>query len=132
MLLFKFLKSIHIIAMVCWFAGLFYLPRLFIYHNMTNNAVSKRQFSIMEHKLFWYIMTPAAIVTIVSGETLAHLFNITGTWLHIKILLVITLIIYHIYCFIIMENFIKGYQNKITKWLRIFNEYPHNNINIMR
>ncbi len=115
---------VHIIAMVSWFAGLFYLPRLFVYHSMTKNQLSKNQFKIMEHKLFWYIMTPAAILTIISGEIIARYFSINGTWLHIKLFLVGTLVIYHIYCFKIIDDFAKDCNNKSHKWFRIFNEYP--------
>lgn len=118
------IKSLHIIAMVCWFAGLFYLPRLFVYHAMTQNEISKNQFKIMEHKLFWFIMTPAAIITIISGKFLAFNFNINGSWLHIKMFFVLLLIIYHIYCFKLMEDFSKDCNFKSHKWYRIFNEIP--------
>ncbi len=110
--------------MVGWFAGLFYLPRLFVYHSMTENQLSKNQFKIMEHKLFWYIMTPAALLTIISGEILARFFYISGTWLHIKLFLVGTLIMYHMYCFKLMDDFAKDYNRKSHKWFRVFNEYP--------
>ena len=85
--LYGVLKTLHIVAFVAWFAGLFYLPRLFVYHAMTNNEVSKSQFKIMEHKLFWYIMTPAGIMTLVFGEILAHGFKFSGLWLHLKVFL---------------------------------------------
>ena len=110
--------------MVCWFAGLFYLPRLFIYHVSTSNDISKNQFSTMEHRLFWYIMTPSGILTIIMGEFLAHYFKITGNWLHVKVFLVMLLCLYHMYCFKIMEELAKGYQHKSAKWLRVFNEFP--------
>lgn len=119
-----YIKALHIISVVCWFAGLFYLPRLFVYHAMTNNAVSKNQFVVMEHKLFWYIMTPSLICTVVFGEILAHGLNFDGWWLHLKLILVGTLIIYHIYCFKIMEDFAKDCNSKSHKWYRAFNEYP--------
>ena len=110
--------------MVCWFAGLFYLPRLFIYHVATTNDISKNQFITMEHKLFWYIMTPSGILTVIMGEFLSHYFNITGNWLHAKVGLVFLLCLYHLYCFKIMEDMAKGYIIKTTKWLRVFNEFP--------
>ena len=118
------IKALHIIAMVAWFAGLFYLPRLFVYHAATNNVTTNNQFKIMEHKLFWYIMTPSAIVTIILGEILAHGFGISGIWLHIKVFLVGTLVIYHIYCFKLMDDFAKDCNTKSSTWLRVFNEYP--------
>lgn len=118
------IKTLHIIAMVCWFAGLFYLPRLFVYHAMTQNEISKNQFKIMEHKLFWFIMTPAGSITIISGKLLSFFFNINGNWLHIKMLFVLLLIIYHIYCFKLMEDFSKNCNFKSHKWYRVFNEIP--------
>ena len=81
------LKAFHIIAVVAWFAGLFYLPRLFVYHAMTNNEITRNQFKIMEHKLFWYIMTPAGVLAIILGEILAHGFKFHGLWLHMKVFL---------------------------------------------
>jgi putative membrane protein len=122
--LYGYLKAFHIISVVCWFAGLFYLPRLFVYHSMTDNKVSQNQFKIMEHKLFWYIMTPAAIFTLISGELLAHGFGFNGIWLHIKVALVGTLVFYHVYCFKLMDDFAKDCNTKSHQWFRVFNEYP--------
>lgn len=118
------IKIIHIVAVVCWFAGLFYLPRLFVYHASTNNNISCTQFKTMEHKLYWYIMTPAAIITVVSGELLAHVFAFSGTWLHLKVATVGLLVIYHIYCFVLMDNFAKDNNNKSPRYFRVFNEIP--------
>lgn len=122
--LYGYLKAFHIIAMVAWFAGLFYLPRLFVYHALTKNPVSSNQFKTMEHKLFWYIMTPAGILTVILGEILAHFFGFSGMWLHFKVFLVGTLLIYHIYCFKLMDDFAKDCNQKSHKWFRAFNEYP--------
>lgn len=122
--LYTYLKAFHIISVVCWFAGLFYLPRLFVYHAMTQNKTSQDQFKIMEHKLFWFIMTPAGILTLLSGELLAHGFGFSGMWLHIKVSLVGTLVLYHIYCFKLMDDFAKDCNTKSHKWFRVFNEYP--------
>lgn len=119
-----YLKALHIIAIVAWFAGLFYLPRLFVYHSMTNNPVSSSQFKIMEHKLFWYIMTPSGLIALISGEILAHYFKFSGLWLHLKMFLVGTLVIYHVYCFKLMDDFAKDCNRKSHKWFRVFNEYP--------
>ncbi len=118
------LKALHIIAVVCWFAGLFYLPRLFVYHSMTQNQVSQNQFKTMQHKLFWYIMTPSAVITIITGEIIAHGFGFAGIWLHIKVFLVGTLVIYHIWCFKLMDDLAKDCSTKSHKWFRVFNEYP--------
>ncbi len=123
-ILYGYIKAFHIIAVVAWFAGLFYLPRLFVYHSMTDNKTSQNQFKIMEHKLYWYIMTPAAIISIILGEILAHGFGFNGLWLHFKVILVGTLVFYHIYCFKLMDDFAKDYNTKTHKWFRMFNEYP--------
>lgn len=123
-MLYGYLKVFHIVCVVSWFAGLFYLPRLFVYHSMTKNVVSQNQFKIMEHKLFWFIMTPACVFTILSGEVLAHGFGFNGLWLHVKVFLVGSLVIYHLYCFKLMEDFSKDCNTKSHKWFRFFNEYP--------
>ena len=119
-----YIKVFHIVSVICWFAGLFYLPRLFVYHAMTKNTVSKNQFVVMEHKLFWYIMTPSLLCTIIFGEILAHGLHFNGWWIHLKLILVGTLVIYHIYCFKLMEDFAKDCNSKSHKWYRVFNEYP--------
>ena len=123
-IIYGYLKAIHLIAMVCWFAGLFYLPRLFVYHVMTENKISQNQFKTMQHKLFWYIMTPAGIVTIIAGEILAHGFGFNGIWLHIKVALVGALVIYHLWCFKLMDDLAKDCNIRSHKWFRVFNEYP--------
>lgn len=78
----------------------------------------------MEHKLFWYIMTPALVCTIIFGEILARGLHFDGLWLHLKLILVGTLVLYHIYCFKLMEDFAKDCNTKSHKWFRMFNEYP--------
>ena len=89
------IKSLHIIFMVTWFAGLFYLPRLFVYHAMTTDKISHDRFVIMERKLFYGIMTPGAILTIIFGVWLWLDYNYSGLWLNLKLLCVILLIFYH-------------------------------------
>lgn len=121
---YAYIKALHIVAVVCWFAGLFYLPRLFVYHASTCNTTSQNQFKTMEHKLFWFIMTPAGIVAIILGEALVHLFYVNGIWLQIKVGVVATLIFYHLYCFKIMEDFAKDCNTRSHAWFRVFNEYP--------
>ena len=85
------IKAWHIIFMVTWFAGLFYLPRLFVYHAMSEDAISQERFKVMERKLFYGIMTPGAILTIVFGVWLWLGYGITGGWLMAKLLLVVGL-----------------------------------------
>src|SRR5882724_7190945 len=92
------LKALHIIAMVTWFAGLFYLPRLFVYHAMSDDAVSIERFKIMERKLFLGIMTPGAVLTLVFGIWLWVGYGFAGGWLTAKLALVFLLVVYHLYC----------------------------------
>ena len=89
------IKSLHIIAMVTWFAGLFYLPRLFVYHSMATDQIGIERFKIMERKLYVGIMTPGAVLTIVFGLWLWLGFGITGGWLHAKLALVAILVAHH-------------------------------------
>ena len=121
------IKAFHVISMVCWFAGLFYLPRLYVYHAMTHDQKIKNQLKVMEHKLYYYIMTPAAILTIFFGLWLwlpRYDYYSHMMWLHIKLLLVLVLIVYHIYCGIILKDF-KLDKNKYNhRFYRYFNEIP--------
>src|SRR6185295_11168695 len=88
------IKTFHVIFMVTWFAGLFYLPRLFVYHAMAEDAPSRERFKIMERKLYYGIMTPGAVLTVVFGAWLWLGYGITGGWLHAKLVLVAILIAY--------------------------------------
>ena len=96
-MLYLWIKALHIVAMVCWFAGLFYLPRLFVYHAMSEDAPSRERFSTMERKLYRGIMTPAMIVTLVLGVGLLMLAPgwMSQGWMHAKLALVILLVGYH-------------------------------------
>lgn len=122
------IKSLHIIFMVTWFAGLFYLPRLFVYHTMSTDEISLQRFKIMERKLYYGIMTPGAIFTVITGLWLLHgyawmLYKHSG-WLHIKLALVATLIAYHCYCGYLLAQF-KNNRNKHSHvFYRWLNEFP--------
>ena len=117
------LKAFHIIFMVTWFAGLFYLPRLFVYHAMSKDKISLERFVIMERKLFYGIMTPGGIITIILGFWLLD-YGYSGLWLNIKLLLVLLLVIYHGYCFKYLMDF-KHNRNKHSHiFFRLFNEVP--------
>ena len=105
-------KTLHIIFMTTWFAGLFYLPRLFVYHAMSNDQISLDRFKIMERKLFWGIMTPGGVLTIIFGVYL------------IQFLLVGLLVLYHIWCGKIMYDFKNDKNNHSHIWYRVFNEIP--------
>ena len=103
-------KAFHIIFMVTWFAGLFYLPRLYVYHAMSDDQVSIDRFKIMERKLFFGIMTPGAIITLVLGFWLlidyAWAAYSSAGWLHAKLALIAVLVVYHIYCGKLLIDFI--------------------------
>lgn len=121
-------KALHIIFMVTWFAGLFYLPRLFVYHAMCEDQISNDRFKIMERKLFYGIMTPGAVLTIIFGFWTLYLAGIeryTGVWwLYVKIILVLLLVAYHVYCGKLLNEF-KNNKNQHTHiWYRFFNEIP--------
>ncbi len=118
------MKSLHIIFMVTWFAGLFYLPRLYVYHAEAKDKISNDRFKIMERKLFYGIMTPGGILTIFFGLLLIYNYPYQGQWLTYKLILVFFLIIYHLYCwkFLNLFKYDKNYHSHV--FYRIFNEVP--------
>lgn len=121
------IKSLHIIAMVTWMAGIFYLPRLFVYHaqaNMQSDVTGSERFKVMERKLFWGIMTPGAILTIIFGCWLWFGYGITGKWLMWKLAFVLFLIGFHIWCVIQMRLFAAGKNIKTERYFRALNELP--------
>jgi len=117
-------KAFHIIFMVTWFAGLFYLPRLFVYHAMSEDRASIERFKIMERKLFYGIMTPGGIITVVLGLWLWFGYGFSGTWLHLKVALVTMLIVYHLYCGKLLLDFKHDRNVRSHAWFRWFNEFP--------
>src|SRR5579862_1066488 len=120
-------KAFHIIFMVTWFSGLFYLPRLFVYHAMATDIISRDRFKIMERKLFFGIMTPGAIFTILFGIW-ALSFNFPGYmqmgWMHLKLTLVGLLVVYHLYLGKCLINFKKDRNTHGHVFYRILNEVP--------
>jgi putative membrane protein len=122
------IKSFHVIFMVTWFAGLFYLPRLFVYHAMSDDAVSNERFKVMERKLFYGIMTPGGVLTIVFGLILLDGYAWAAyhqeIWLHIKLFLVAVLVVYHIYCGKLLKDFKNDRNRKSHVFFRWFNEFP--------
>jgi len=117
-------KSLHIIFMVTWFAGLFYLPRLFVYHAMSDDLASVERFKEMERKLYYGIMTPGAVLTIIFGVWLWQGFGISGNWLHAKLLLVAVLLAYHYYCGRLLSDFKQDRNRHSHIYYRWFNEIP--------
>ena len=118
------IKALHVSFMVTWFAGLFYLPRLFVYHAQAQDRISIDRFKVMERKLYLGIMTPGALLTIVFGLWLWLGYGISGGWLHAKLALVVVLIIYHVWCGKLLLDF-KHDRNRLGHvWFRWFNELP--------
>jgi protoporphyrinogen IX oxidase len=118
-------KALHIVFMVTWFAGLFYLPRLFVYHAMAEDRVSVERFKVMERKLYWGIMTPGAVLTVLFGLWLwLGWFRGSGGWLHAKLALVALLVAYHVWCGSLLRAFAAGRNRRSHVWLRWFNEVP--------
>ncbi len=118
------IRALHIIFMVTWFAGLFYLPRLFVYHSLSSDSTSMERFKLMERKLFFGIMTPGAVLTIVFGLWLWLGYGIGGGWLHAKLVLVLVLIAYHVYCGKLMLDFKHDRNRHGHVFYRWLNEFP--------
>ena len=117
-------KAFHVVFMVTWFAGLFYLPRLFVYHAMTTEPEGAERFKVMERKLYRGIMTPGAVLTIATGLTLWLYYGISGGWLYAKLALVAALIAYHVWCGKLLRDFRDGRNVRGHVWYRWFNEAP--------
>jgi putative membrane protein len=117
------IKALHIIFMVTWFAGLFYLPRLFVYHAMAEDAAGRERLKIMERKLYWGIMAPGAALTILFGILLLNYVAIAA-WLYAKLGIVVLLIAYHLYCGKLLADFAHERNTKSHLWYRWFNEVP--------
>jgi len=119
-------KSFHIIFMVSWFAGLFYLPRLFVYHAMAQDegdTASMARLKIMERKLYYFIL-PWMILTLVFGTWLWLGYGITGGWLHAKLFLVALLLGYHHACGRFVKKFQRDENSRSHVFYRWFNEVP--------
>jgi protoporphyrinogen IX oxidase len=118
------LKAFHIVFVVTWFAGIFYLPRLFIYHAAATDALSIERFQMMEKRLFG-IMTIGATLTLVFGVSLVIVTPgfLQAGWLHAKLALVLVLIAYHAWCYRLMRDLRAG-RKRSSRWYRVFNEMP--------
>lgn len=121
------LKAFHIIAVICWFAGLFYLPRLFVYHVGATDSISHERFVIMERKLYRGIMWPSMLLTVLLGFALLFVqwpaWQGQG-WLHAKLALVLLLIFYHLACGHYRMQLAEGRCQKSHVFFRVFNEAP--------
>ncbi|MDF1832744.1 MAG: protoporphyrinogen oxidase HemJ [Porticoccaceae bacterium] len=123
----EWVEALHIISVVCWFAALFYLPRLFVYHATADDTISDERFKIMERKLYRGIATPSMIATLVFGIWLASFATehyLTQGWFKTKLLLVALLIAYHFICRQLMRQFQAGLNTHSHLFYRWFNEAP--------
>jgi len=121
------LKALHVIFVVAWFAGIFYLPRLFVNHAETNSKEVAEQLKGMEKRLLYFV-TPFALLTLLFGLAIIHVYGsawfVNATWLHIKLCLVIILFVYHIYCFRLVKIFAQDKNTRSGRFYRVFNEIP--------
>lgn len=125
--MYVWVQAFHVIAVICWFAALFYLPRLFVYHAMAEDEISNERFKVMERKLYRGIATPSMVATLVLGGVMAwtawDYFSRAG-WFHAKMLLVLALVIYHHYCLYHMKKFRADANTHSHVYFRWFNEVP--------
>ncbi len=121
------LKALHVFFMVAWFAGIFYLPRLFVNHAESKQADVQEHLKGMEKRLLYFV-TPFALLTVILGISLIYQYGyawfVQAKWLHIKILLVCVLLCYHGYCFKLVSTFQQNKNQRSAKFYRIFNEIP--------
>ena len=117
-------KSLHIVFLVSWYAGLFYLPRLFVYHAMATDAVGIERFKVMERKLYYGIMAPSAVLTIASGAWLWLGYGISGGWLYAKLAIVAVLVAHHVWLGRLMREFREDRNRHGDVFYRWINEIP--------
>ena len=120
-------KALHLVAVISWMAGLLYLPRIFVYHALTNNGEVRETFKIMERRLFFYIMNPAMILSWLFGILLIHSIGLQSFkefWLITKLILVISLTFYHFFLFNCLKKFSINENSYSPKFFRIINEVP--------
>ncbi|WP_079434155.1 CopD family protein [Zoogloea sp. LCSB751] len=122
-MLYLSIKALHIIFVISWFAGLFYLPRLFVNHAMVTDKATVERLALMESKLYRF-MTPLGILAVGLGMWLWFGFGLAGGWLHAKTALVTLLIAYHLYCGRLIRAFADGRNTRSHVWYRFFNEVP--------
>lgn len=126
--MYLWLKALHIISMVTWFAGLFYLPRLFVYHTLTQDAPGRERFKVMERKLYRGIMTPSALLTVLFGAAMLWLMGSDWLWqtqwVQIKLVLVAVLLVYHAYLGSLVGVFDRDANRSGHVFYRWINEFP--------
>lgn len=122
-----FIKAFHIIAIVAWFAGLFYLPRLFVYHSVSTDEISIERFKVMERRLYYGITWPSGLLATVLGlwlVTYNGFYYLHAGWMHTKLSLVFILWVYHLMCGYYLKRFSRGQNTKTSMFFRVFNEIP--------
>jgi len=119
------LKALHIIFLVTWFAGLFYLPRLFVYHVSTSDSAGRERFVVMERRLF-VMTTIGGVLTVLFGAALVMMAPayLAQGWLHAKLTLVVLVILYQLWCLQLMHALRDGRDRHSERWFRLFNEVP--------
>jgi putative membrane protein len=119
------LKAFHVVFLVTWFAGLFYLPRLFVYHVSASDAVSRERFVVMERRLF-VMTTIGAVFTLLFGMLMVLMAPgyMAQAWLHAKLTLVLLVIGYQVWCLLLMQALRDGRNQHSQRWYRLFNEVP--------
>jgi len=120
-------KAFHLVAVISWFAGLFYLPRLFVYHASSEDTISKERFKVMERKLYRGIMTPASVVVLLLGIWLVSFnpsYYMSSGWFHAKLTLVFILFGYHHACGRLLKKFALDQNTRSPVFFRWFNEFP--------
>ena len=120
-------KSLHLIAVISWMAGLLYLPRIFVYHSENGNEIISNVFKTMERKLFYYIMTPAMVLSWIFGLVLIHEIGfeqLANLWLQLKLILVTFLTVYHFYLGLLLNQFKLDQNKKTSRFYRYINEIP--------
>lgn len=120
------IKSLHIIAVLVWFAGLFCLPRLFVHHASAGDAASIERFKAMERRLYYGVMAPSAVASVVLGGwlTMSYGIGLGQHWLLAKIALVVALIVYHLYCGMLLEDLAHGRHTPPHNWFRWLDRFP--------
>ena len=123
---FYVVKTLHIVFMITWFAGLFYLPRLFVYHAQAapDDRIGIERFKLMERKLYFGIMAPGAILTVVFGMWMWLGYGVTGGWLHAKVTFVLVLIAFHVYLGFLLRDFARDRNRHGHVFYRWLNEIP--------
>lgn len=118
------IKAFHIVFVITWFAGIFYLPRLFVYHALAEDAISIERFKLMERRLYYGIMTPSAVLALALGTWLWLGYGITGGWMHAKLALVTVLVGHHLYLGQLMKAFRENRNRHGDRFYRWLNEIP--------